>query len=164
MQKLPISSFISIGFAVALQFALPSSVALAADDHHHHDAFAIELQLNGGQKWQTDAPLRQAMRDINHAVQQVLDDIHQQQLSDAGYVALAQKINQQVAYMIANCQLEPAADEQLHIVIARLMMSAQTMEQNNPAPEKNDASVKLVGTLYSYADFFEDAEFVKPSH
>ena len=85
-------------------------------------------------------------------------------LQAAGYQALAGTVNQQVAYMVENCQLEPEADAQLHIVIARLMDSAQVMEKQNDLQVKNEAAVKLVGALNSYADYFEDASFVKPVH
>ncbi|HAB92951.1 hypothetical protein [Denitrificimonas caeni] len=152
------------GLGLALSFSLVTLPSMAQDDHDSHDAHNIELQLNAGQKWHTDAPLRQAMRDISLAVNTALDGIHKKELDAAGYQALAGTVNQQVAYMVENCQLEPEADAQLHIVIARLMDSAQVMEKQNDLQVKNEAAVKLVGALNSYADYFEDASFVKPVH
>ena len=66
-----------LGLAVSMSLtALPSM----AEDHDHHDIDAVELQLNAGQKWQTDAPLRQAMGEIGQAVNSSLDAIHNNQL------------------------------------------------------------------------------------
>ena len=41
----------------------------AAHDHSHEpDTAAVTLQLNAGQKWDTDAPLRLAMGNIRQAM------------------------------------------------------------------------------------------------
>ena len=152
------------GLGLALALSLTTLPAMAEEEHDHGDVHSAELQLNAGQKWQTDAPLRQAMRGIGEAVNTSLDAIHNNKLDAAGYTALAGEVNQQVAYMVENCQLEPAADAQLHIVIARLMDSAQVMEKNSDLQEKRNGAVQLVGALDSYAQYFEDANFVKPVH
>lgn len=150
-----------LGLAVAMSLtALPSM----AEDHDHHDMEGVELQLNAGQKWQTDAPLRQAMGEIGQAVNSSLDAIHNNQLDAAGYETLAEKVNQQVAYMIENCALEPAADAQLHIVIARLMNGAQLIQGKSDLQDKRKGAVQLVGALNDYAKYFSDADFVKPVH
>lgn len=150
------------GLGFALSLSLVPLPAVATDHHHDHDAYSIELQFNDGQKWETDAPLRQAMGDIGLAVNAALDDIHHNTLDAAGYTALAGEINKQVAYMVENCELEPAADAQLHIVIARMLTSAQVMEQEDALYAKKEAVVKLVGALNTYAEYFEDEDFVKP--
>lgn len=158
-----IDSIVRAATCLALALSLTALPSTAAE-HDHHDIDAVELQLNAGQKWQTDAPLRQAMGEIGQAVNSSLDAIHNNQLDATGYENIAEEVNQQVAYMVENCQLEPEADAQLHIVIARLMDSAQVMEKQNDLQVKNEAAVKLVGALNSYADYFEDASFVKPVH
>lgn len=150
-----------LGLAVSMSLtALPSM----AEDHDHHDIDAVELQLNAGQKWQTDAPLRQAMGEISQAVNSSLDAIHNNRLDAAGYESLAEEVNQQVAYMIENCELEPAADAQLHIVIARLMDSAQLIQGKSDLQDKRKGAVQMVGALNDYAKYFSDANFVKPVH
>ncbi len=150
-----------LGLVLSLSLvALPS----VAEQHEHHDASSLELQLNAGQKWQTDAPLRQAMTKIGTALNADLDDIHNNKLDAAGYEGLAEQVNQQVAYMVENCQLEPQADAQLHIVIARLVDSAQQMKNPSAVQEKRKGAVQLVGALGDYAKYFSDADFVKPVH
>ncbi|RUO44146.1 hypothetical protein CWE15_02980 [Aliidiomarina taiwanensis] len=159
--KLPIGSI--VGLVATLAFtatAFPGS----ADEHDHHHAEGVELQLNNGKKWETDAPLRQSMATVSQNVSAVLADIHNHSLNAAGYKTLAGQVNEQIAYIFANCELEPAADAQLHIVIARMMVSAQTMEQNSDLAEKRQAAVALVGALHSYADFFVDEDFTLPKH
>jgi hypothetical protein len=98
--------------ALSLAFGAP---AFAAGDAHSHDHAAGEakLVLNQGKKWQTDAPLRQGMENIRGAVAKGMK-------SDA----LAKKVEAEVAGIVQNCKLEPAADEQLHIVIADLLAGA----------------------------------------
>lgn len=150
-----------LGLALFLSLAAQPTIA---EEHHHHDAYNLELQLNNGHKWQTDAPLRQAMGSIGLAVNAALDDIHHNTLNANAYATLASEINQQVAYMVENCELEPAADAQLHIVIARMLTSAQVMEEDNTLQAKNEAAVKLVETLGSYAAFFEDEGWVGFEH
>ncbi|WP_205341726.1 hypothetical protein [Denitrificimonas caeni] len=150
-----------LGLALVLSLtALPS----IAEVHDHDDLAGAELQLNAGQKWQTDAPLREAMGKIGHSVNTALDDIHNNQLDAAGYQALAEQVHQQVAYMVENCQLEPQADAQLHIVIARLIDSAEVMQKRSDLQDKRKGAVQLVGALDSYATYFNDAEFAKPVH
>lgn len=154
-------TLLGMGLAVSMSFA---SLPAMAEDHDHHDLEGIELQLNAGQKWETDAPLRQAMRGISEATGSSLDAIHNNQLDAEGYQALADEVNKQVAYMVENCELEPAADEQLHIVIYRMMDSAQIMEKSSDMQEKRNGAVQLIGALDSYADYFSDDKFVRPAH
>ena len=66
--------------------------------------------------------------------------------------------------MIENCELEPAADAQLHIVIARLMDSAQLIQGKSDLQDKRKGAVQMVGALNDYAKYFSDANFVKPVH
>lgn len=151
------------GLSLALSLSLVTMPSMA-EEHEHHDVSGHELQLNAGQKWQTDAPLRQAMAEIATELNTSLDGIHNNTLNGEGYETLAEQVNQSVAYMIENCQLEPQADAQLHIVIARLIDSAQQMQQSSDVAEKRKGAVQLVGALNNYATFFNDADFVRPVH
>ena len=149
------------GLALSLSLVTMPSIA---EEHKHQAMESVELQLNAGQKWDTDVPLRQAMGEISQTLNTALDDIHNNQLDAAGYDVIAEQVNQQVAYMIENCQLEPQADAQLHIVIARLVDSAQRMHSHSEVQEKRKGAVQLVGALDDYAKYFNDTEFVKPVH
>ena len=151
------------GLGLALVLSLTTLPSLAAE-HQHDDMHGVELQLNAGQKWQTDAPLRQAMGKIGQSVNMALTDIHNNQLDAAGYAALTEQVHTQVAYMVENCQLEPQADAQLHIVIARLIDSAEHMQKHSDLKDKRQGAVQLLGALNNYATYLSDAEFVQPEH
>ena len=103
----------ALAAVLTLAFGVP---AFAAGDVHSHDPAAGEakLVLNQGKKWETDAPLRQGMESIRSAVAKGMDS-----------GALAKKVEAEVAGIVQNCKLEPAADEQLHIVIADLLAAAE---------------------------------------
>jgi hypothetical protein len=111
--------------AVALAFAAP---AFAAEVAHSHGQAAEEakLVLNQGKKWQTDAPLRQGMENIRAVVAKGTKD-----------EALAKAVETEVAGIVQNCKLEPAADEQLHIVIAELMAGAEAKDAERVAKALN---------------------------
>ncbi|GGI99478.1 hypothetical protein [Halopseudomonas pertucinogena] len=156
----------------AIPFALTTAllfcgVSLAADnaalhDHDHGDA-SFELQLDNGQKWAIDPPLRKAMNDINGAMRSSLEAIHQDRLSDEDYAALANQVNDGVAYMVANCELPPDADAQLHMVIAQLMAGSQKMTGDSDASAR-DGAVQVLGALDAYAQYFDHADFVPAAH
>lgn len=120
--------------AVALALSAP---AFAAEDAHSHGAAAGEakLVLNQGQKWPTDAPLRQGMESIRAAVEQGMKD-----------EPLAKKVESEVAGIVQNCKLEPEADEQLHIVIAELMAAAEAKD-----------NARLAKALNAYGEHFDHA-------
>ena len=61
----------------------------AVHSHQHEPGTAAAtLQLNAGQKWETDAALRQAMGNIRQAMAGSLHAIHENRLSKNGYTGL----------------------------------------------------------------------------
>jgi Spy/CpxP family protein refolding chaperone len=148
-------------FAVLLAaFALTvsaSGYAAEGADHHHagQDSAGMQkLELNAGKKWATDAPLRQAMSDINRAMARAVPLIHKDQFDDAAYQALAATVRQKVAYTVEHCKLEPKADAMLHLVIADLMAGAETMEGKTAHP-RHDGAVAVLRALNAYGRYFQ---------
>jgi hypothetical protein len=132
----------ALAAALTLAFGAPAFAAgetqsFAAGDAHSHEHAAGEarLVLNQGKKWQTDAPLRQGMENIRSAVAKGLQN-----------EALAKTVETEVAGIVQNCKLEPAADEQLHIVIADLLAGA----------EAKDAG-RVKQALNAYGEHFDHA-------
>jgi len=117
----------ALALAVALAFVGPAAYAQAVHDHGPA-AGEAKLVLNQGQKWTTDAPLRQGMDNIRGALAKNVKAIHADKATPKQYDALAAKVTGEVAGIVQNCKLEPAADEQLHLVIAELMAGAEAME------------------------------------
>ena len=138
------------------------ALALSANSHaadaHQHDGHSSAspqpLQLNAGQKWATDAPLRQAMNDINQAMVKALPLIHKNQFGDEAYQALAATVSQKVAYTVEHCKLEPQADAMLHLVIADLMAGAEKME-GKTADSRHDGAVRVLQALRAYGQYFQ---------
>jgi hypothetical protein len=130
------------------------SVQAQAQDHQHGHDGPQALQLNAGKKWETDASLRQAMGNINKAMNQALPAIHKNNFKDADYEALAGKLRKEVAYAVEHCKLEPKADAMLHLVIADLSEAADTMDGKGKAA-RHDGAVKTLHALESYGKYFK---------
>jgi hypothetical protein len=141
-----------------------SGASLATETAHQHGSAAHELQLNAGEKWATDAPLRKAMGALNGAMQASLPAIHDNQLGDAQYNQLAARINDEVAYMVKHCKLAPEADAQLHLVIAELLAGADGMAGKTPGEARRNGAVKVLGALQTYAQYFADTTFDTIEH
>ncbi len=96
--------------------------AFAEDEHHHHAAGgSTKLSLDHGRKWATDEPLRANMTAIRAALSEKKAAIHHGTLAPDDYKALGTTIEAKVATIVAECKLAPAADANLHIVVAELL-------------------------------------------
>ena len=148
--------------AAALAVPLTSMAASAHDSHG--SAETHQLQLNAGKKWETDAPLRQAMSNIRQAMASNLHAIHENRLSANGYGKLAQKVEVEVGNIVANCKLSTQADEQLHIVIAELPGGAEHMAGTIKGSKRQKGAVQVIGALEKYATYFDDPGFQTIQH
>lgn len=142
-----------------LALAIPATIHAAdktsAHDHHAHESSGPQqLQLNAGKKWTTDAPLRQAMSDINQAMAKAVPLIHADRFGEGEYRTLATTVGQKVAYAVEHCKLDPKADAMLHLVIAELMAGAETMEGKTGAA-RHDGAVQVLKALEAYGKHFQ---------
>lgn len=154
-----------IGMTLGLAVGAATNAAAAASAHEHdHGGGATSLMLDDGAKWAVDAPLSRAMSTIRNAVHAELDEIHADKLPNEGYLALAGTISGQVSYMIENCKLEPAADAQLHLLIADLLEGVAAMEGEKAQASPRAGAVKVVGALDNYAIYFDDPQFEPIKH
>lgn len=140
----------ALSLSLALGGLTPS--ALAAEHSHHHHGGLEQLQLNQGQKWQSDAPLRRGMDNIRADLAAKLDQIHHDRLPAAEYQALSESLTRHVEYMVVNCQLPRAADDQLHLVLAEILGG---IEQMKAGADAQAGAVKVIGALDVYGDYFE---------
>lgn len=146
-----------IAFISGILLLAGSSGVLAQatmSDHQHGDAHAEDtaLSLDHGEKWQTDAPLRQGMESINAAVMDAAPAYHHETLTKADSEKLAAEINTQVNYLIENCELEPGADATLHVLIGDLLTAANEVSVD---PMSKQGMPSLVKTMQQYQDYFE---------
>ena len=146
----------ALAVAVALAFAGPSAYGQAAHDHGQ-TAGEVKLVLNQGQKWTTDAPLRQGMDNIRGALANDVKAIHANKATPKQYEALAAKVGAEVAGIVQNCKLEPAADEQLHLVIAELMAGAEAMEGKVKGETRRAGAERVAKALTAYGEHFDHA-------
>jgi hypothetical protein len=139
--------------ALALSLAFSSS-ALAANEHAHgdHGRVALELTLNNGQKWSTDEALRRGMGDIRSAMERSLERIHAGTFTSAEYIALADRLQQQVDYVTANCKLPEDADAQLHIVLAEILEGMVAMKDGS---NRMQGALRTVLALEAYGRHFD---------
>jgi len=136
-----------------------------AHDHGHDHGAASRLHLNAGQKWATDAPLRQAMGQLRGQMAGALEAIHARRLPAADYVRLGGEVERAVADIVAQCQLPAEADAQLHLLVARLLDGAQAMSGASKHPKAARAgAVSVVQALDDYARYFDDPGFRPLAH
>ncbi|MEW5892315.1 MAG: hypothetical protein AB1697_04165 [Pseudomonadota bacterium] len=141
---------------LALATILP---ARAAEHTHAHRHAPQQLQLNAGKPWAIDAPLRQAMDNINNAMKRAIPRIHGNTFSQADYRKLGETVDKEIAYALANCKLEPKADAMLHLVIAELSAGAEAM-QGKGKLSRHDGAVKVIDALHAYGRFFQHPGWV----
>jgi hypothetical protein len=135
--------------------ALVSAAPLAAEHAHHgHDAPA-GLALDHGKKWPTDEPLRQGMGRVRAALAQALPAVHADKAKPAQYRELAGSVRKDVAYIVANCHLEPEADAMLHLVIAELLAGADAMEGKAKGVKPRAGAIQVVQALDDYGRHFD---------
>jgi hypothetical protein len=159
------SSRTALSALVTTLVALGATVPARAqhDEHaHQHDsatAAIANLKLDGERKWPTDASLRRGMAAIRAAFEADHPAIHAGSESDAQYEALAGRIESQVNTIIASCKLPPAADANLHYVIADLMQGVSLMRGQDPKRTRHDGAARVHGALNAYGRFFDDPEW-----
>lgn len=128
--------------------------------HDHGHDHGTPPQLAEGQLWTTDAPLRAAMTRIRAAVDKNTPGYRQGTLQPADARALAAAIEDDIAYMVANCKLEPEPDAALHVLIARMMNAAAVL--------KTDAMSEMglpqvVSALTEYGSTFDHPDWAPMS-
>lgn len=127
---------------------------LAANTHGHAAGETSKLVLNHGKKWASDQPLRTSMSEIRKALAAKQDAIHKGTLTPADYQALAETVNAQVANIVAECKLVPAADANLHLIVAELLAGAEAM-QGKSASKPAAGAVQTVQAVNRYGQYFD---------
>jgi hypothetical protein len=141
--------------AMAVVFAgAPASAAEEAYWHSQADG-AAKLILNQGQKWPTDAPLRRGMENVRYAVALAIEAIRAGKATPGSYEALAAEVAGEVAGIVRDCRLEPAADRQLHVVLVDLLAGADALKGKVEHESPRTGAERLVKALNAYGAHFE---------
>ena len=146
--------------SLALLASAPN-LALAQAEHQKHEMHGsggavAQLQLKNGQKWQTEASLREGMASIRAAFDADHPAIHAGKQTDAQYATLATHIDQQVKAIVAGCHLPADADASLHLVIADLLQGVSLMRGEDPQRTRHDGAALVHGALKAYGQYFDD--------
>ena len=147
------------GLAMASMLALASGVALdmvvdtaqaAAPHHHAHDGHAAAAPATGDQQWATDAALRKGMTQLRDAAEIALPD---GSASIDARVAkqLQTAVEDNVSFLIANCELSEQADAALHGLLADLLKGAKALAET---AEQEQGAQLVLATLQRYPDVF----------
>lgn len=124
-----------------------------AHDHHHDSGTGATLERPpGGGSWATDAPLRQGMERIHTAMANALPAFEKGELGADAAAALANEVQAQVQFLVANCKLEPAADAQLHLVIGQMLAAADALAKD---PLSGEGMPRLHQAVQLYGDHFD---------
>ena len=148
-------SCLLIAGLLCLARVLPAA-AQTEHEHQHAGAAVANLQLDAGRKWATDAALRSGMAAIRSAFDADHPAIHQGKETETEYEALAARIETQVNDIVKNCKLPPAADANLHYVIADLLQGVGLMRGKDPARTRHDGAALVHGALIGYGKHFDD--------
>jgi len=149
-----------IAFGLTMSLAGAASAA-APHGHEGHGVPAIEMKLNHGQKWQTDEALRTGMSRIRDKLEASLPLIHDGRYSAAEFTALADHVQEQVDYVVANCELPEEADLELHVALALLLDGINVMKGQGG---QEQGAVAIVQALNAYGDHFEHPGWVPLGH
>ena len=128
--------------------------------HAHPAGGGTKLTLNGGKKWQTDAPLRQGMSKVRDQVQAAVPGVHGN-YTPADYLALADGIEKELGNVIANCKLPADVDAQVHLVLVDLYAGTAAMKQDG---NRMGGVVKVIDALKSYSEFFDHPGWKNVQH
>lgn len=118
---------------------------------HEHAPSALALDA-AGQRWATDAPLREGMLRIRAAVAATLASQGDRHLDAAAGVPLAEAVDAAVAYLFANCRLPPEADANLHLLLVRIIDAAPALRSDDRAEA---GLVRLLEALEAYPHYFD---------
>lgn len=136
--------------------SVPHDQHAARASHDAHVDHGPAPVLAEGQRWPTDRPLRAAMTRIREAVKR----IDPQQLQAANANALATAVEQDIAYMVANCRLEPEPDAALHVLIGRMMNAAAALRKD---PMSDAGMPQLMAVLHEYQSTFDHPGWTAPA-
>ena len=132
----------------------PAFAAPATDAHQHAAATPTKLMLDHGKKWATDEPLRRNMSEIRAALAAKATAIHHGTLTADDYKALGSLVETHVANIVTECKLDPAADENLHLIVAELTTGADAMQGKSKATPAAGAA-QTVGAVNQYGRYFQ---------
>ncbi|MFW5926751.1 MAG: hypothetical protein ACOCSR_01760 [Wenzhouxiangella sp.] len=144
---------------IAASLAL-AGLAPAQDEHdpesrHDHAAGQgeLDLKLDDGQRWPSDESLRRGMRTMREAFEDHHRAFEDGALDREGASRLADAVRESVDFMLANCELPPDADAELHKLLAAALGAAASLREDEDVDVGLHRLHEILGT---YPEYFDD--------
>ena len=151
------TSALGIALAIAIGAGMPA-FASSTQPHtaHANAAYPAKetLSLDQGRKWATDASLRKHMDEIRAVLARHREAILRDKLTVEQEQALARAIVSRVAAIMTDCDLEPRADANLHLVMAELVQAAEILDGKG-RQEPRLGATRAVRAAQMYATYFD---------
>lgn len=132
----------------------------AAHEHAEHVKMQLKLDHNN-QRWATDAPLRKGMERIQAAVNQAQLMATNIKLDGTQAAELVTANDDAIAYIFQNCNLEPRADANLHILLSQLIAANSAMKTDANAVA---SLAQMQAALDAYPKYFNHPEWQAKDH
>lgn len=144
-----------------ISFSTIQAQTQPSHDHGHAEHETMQLELDHGQLWSTDAPLREGMERIRVAVVIAQQADTQDQLDATQAQALVTAVEDSTAFMVQNCRLQPKADANLHILLGRLSAAATAVKDN---PKAANGLPQMLEVLDIYPRYFTHSGWQAINH
>src|SRR5690554_7682659 len=152
--KLPAQLMLSALLAIPLGITAGTAMASDATHSHGHEVHGT-MELNQGRSWETDAALRQGMGALHQIVSTGLERAHANALKADEYKKMSGEIMTQFTYIVENCDLEPEADAQLHILLGNIVQGVEIIEGKVSGKQAEDGLISMAQALNSYGSHFD---------
>lgn len=118
---------------------------------HEADTDGTTLQLNDGQKWETDLSTRKGMQTIDSLIT-AYDQ--RQALDSTGYKKLGEQLKSEMQTIHQECSMEGPSHKELHKFIAKVHPHIQNLNEGDK--RKARESIQKLQTLVGiYPDYFQ---------
>jgi hypothetical protein len=131
--------------------SIPAAQAQQSHEHGHAAHGVMQIELDHGRRWATDAPLREGMERVRAVVATARQANARGRLNATQAQALAAGVEEGIAFMVQHCRLEPKADANLHILLGRLSAAATAVKAN---PKAADGLPQMLEVLELYPRTF----------
>lgn len=144
------NKYFLVGILIATLWIRSDRSFAQLNEDHQHETQGSSLQLNHGQKWQTD-------QHTYHSIQLMESSVEKFQEASSPspevYQKLGDELGKQLKTLIAGCTMEGAAHTQLHRFIERLDYPIKELSKAEKA--NMQAFEQISKELKIFHDFFE---------
>lgn len=148
----------SLTLLLVCVFLLPVS---QAGEHNHSEMKGDKITLNNGEKWPIDESLHKGMTSIKNALEKNISPIHYKKFTPEQYKALAADMDIHLTYLFENCKLPKSADEQLHVLLFKII---EGKEQMRAASKQRSGAITIIKVLQQYPQYFDDKNWQALKH